>query len=336
VSRGNLDCSGAIPIEVGQTIWATIVGGPTNVDQYPVCVDWLEDGGEVVFELTMPGPTDDDIGISLWYRIDLCDLDWFLLGSCDEADCIEYDDYGWPVDEIPPGTYYIVVDGYEGDECEFVLSVYWNEETESCSPLTSVCQMWDFNASDEGFVHRLCGVPVTTWEWGAAPLTIPETACGDVEVSNVLCTGLSGTYPSEAGDAAYVGPVTLETGCTCLELCHYYDTEEYYDGGMVGLSTDDGVTWELLTPARGYDSIGDWDSSCIGPFPCFNGQDHEEFLLDSFDLTPWVGETIWIGFFFGADGSSEEQGWYILSAAIGSSESPVEDATWGTIKALYR
>jgi len=335
LNRGDLDCSGAMPIEVGQTIWTDNFDAPKNVDGYPVCVDWEEPGGEVVFELIIDEPC-SDIGISLWYIPVEYDLDWFLLGSCDEDDCIEYDDYGWFVDCLDPGTYYIVVDDYEDDECEFVLSVYRNEPATACSPLTSVCHTWDFNVSDEGFVHEECGIPVSAWEWGAAPEAIPDTACGGTEVNNVLCTGLAGTYPSDGGDAAWVGPVTLGPDCNCLEICHFYNTEKYYDGGMVGLTSDDAETWSLLTPARGYDYIGEWDNTCIAPFPCFTGEEATEFRTDSFDLTPWIGETISIGFFFGADGSTEELGWYILWAKIGSSSTPVENASWGAIKALYR
>jgi len=336
LTRGNLDCSGAVPIAIGQTIWSSNVGGPTNVDGYPACgIPWSEEGGEAVFELTIDEPC-SDIGISLWYRPDLCDLDWFLLGSCDEGDCVEYDDYSWPVSCLDPGTYYLVVDGSDGDECEFVLAVYWNEAVEECSPLTTICKKWDFNTSDEEFVHEECGIQLNAWDWGAAPEAVPDTACGGTEVTNVLCTGLAGVYPSSAADAAWVGPTLLGEDCNCLEVCHFYVMEDGYDGGMVGITTDGGTTWSLLTPAYGYDAFGDWDNSCIGPFPCFTGEDATEFRTDSFDLTPWIGETVSIGFFFGSDSSVEELGWYILWAAIGNSDNPVENTSWGAIKALYR
>jgi hypothetical protein len=335
LDRGDLDCSGAIPISVGQTVQGTNVGAPSNVDGYPVCISWPETGGEVVYELTVDEPC-SDIGISLWYRPDLCDLDWFLLNSCEEDSCVEYDDYGWYVECLDPGTYYIVVDGYQGDECDFLLSVYRNESEAECTPLNSICHMWDFNVSDESFQHAECGIPLYAWDWGARPTGVPATACGGTEVVNVLTTGLSGSYPDEAGDAAWVGPVLLDEGCNCLEICHFYLMEEYYDGGMVGITIDGGATWSLLTPARGYDYIGDWDSSCIGPFPCFTGEDASEFRIDSFDLTPWIGETVSIGFFFGSDGSTQALGWSILWAAMGTSDVPVEHTSWGAIKAMYR
>ena len=337
LTRGNLDCSGAIPMVVGQTIWSSNVGAPTNVDGYPACgVGWSEEGGEVVFELTVDGPSCRDVGITLWYREDLCDLDWFLLGSCDEGDCVEYDDYSWTIDCLAPGTYYLVVDGYEGDECEFAVAVYHNESLPECSPLASICHLWDFNTSDEGFVHEECGIPVSAWEWGPAPPGVPETACGGTTVTNVLCTGLSGAYPNDAADAVFVGPTLVSESCACLAICHFYVIEDGWDGGMVGLTTDGGTTWNLLTPARGYDVIGDWDNTCIGPWPCFSGEDATEFVVDSFDLSPWIGSAVSIGFFFGSDSSVQEFGWYILWAAIGNSENPVERTSWGAIKGLYR
>ena len=145
-----------------------------------------EEGGEVVFELTVDGSSCRDIGISLWDRPDICDLDWFLLGSCDETsgDCIEYEDYSYAIDCIEPGTYYLVVDGYEGDDREFVISVYNNEPVPECSPLLSICHMWNFNVSDQGFVHDACGVSNSVWEWAAA-FDLPDTGCGGTPVVNV-------------------------------------------------------------------------------------------------------------------------------------------------------
>ncbi len=338
LKRGELDCSSAIPISVGETVYSTNVGAPSNADGYPECIAWNESGGEVVYELTIDGPTCQDIGIALWYRVDLdLDLDWFLLDSCDEnGQCVEFDDYSDIVDCLAPGTYYLIVDGYYGDESEYILCVYRNEPIAECSPLTSVCHEWNFNTSDEGFEHVQCGIPQYAWEWGPAPDGIPETACGGIQVNNVLCTGLEGEYVNNAGDAAVVGPVVLGEDCNCLELCHFYSLEDGVDQGMVGLTADVGVTWNLLTPARGYDDYGDWDNTCIGPYPAFQESGATEFRTDSFDLTPWIGETVFVGFFFGSNSSVSDLGWYILRAAIGTSGSPVESTSWGAIKAMYR
>ena len=177
---------------------------------------------------------------------------------------------------------------------------------------------------------------MSAWDWGPAPDGIPEMACGGTAVTNVLSTGLSGEYPHDAGEGVYVGPVSVTENCSCLELCHYYDIESEFDGGMVGVTADGGTTWSLITPARGYDLIGEWDNSCIGPWPCFSGEGYTEFMVDTFDLSPWIGSSVSIGFFFGSDSSFTADGWHILWAALGNDGSPVEHSSWGAIKGLYR
>lgn len=336
VTRGDLDCSGAIPIALGQTIRSSNVGAPTNVDGYPVCIGWDESGGEVVFELTLDGPASLDIGVSLWSgEYSECDLDWFFLGSCDESDCIEYDDYGWPIYNLAPGTYYIVVDGADGDECEFMITVYHIEPVPECGPLDSVCHLWDFNVSPEGFGRAPCASGVVAWSWGPPPFGVPDMACGN-PVTNVLGAGIGGGYPNNAGEVAGIGPVMITEDCYCFELCHWYEIETGYDGGMVVVTTDNGLTWDFVSPARGYDLIGEWDNDCIGPFPCFSSEVVFDFIVDYFDLSPWIGSEVIIGFVFGSDSSVRETGWHIARAALGGHDSPVEHSSWGAIKGLYR
>jgi hypothetical protein len=49
----------------------------------------------------------------------------FILGSCDEVDCIAYNNSTATTGCVPAGTYYIVVDGYgsSGAFCDFTLAV---------------------------------------------------------------------------------------------------------------------------------------------------------------------------------------------------------------------
>jgi hypothetical protein len=49
------------------------------------------------------------------------------------------------------------------------------------------------------------------------------------------------------------------------------------------------------------------------------------------------GQNILVGFFFGADSSISYRGWAIKWLRIGGTDiSPVENSSWGSIKALYR
>jgi hypothetical protein len=70
----------------------------------------------------------------------------------------------------------------------------------------------------------------------------------------------------------------------------------------------------------------------------FTGHTHNTaFMLDCFDLRQYVGQPIWIGFFYGSDSSVQYPGWYIKWVKFGSDlPSSTEDRSWGSIKALYR
>jgi len=37
-----------------------------------------------------------------------------------------------------------------------------------------------------------------------------------------------------------------------LIFYHWYDIENYFDGGNVKISLDEGASWELITPEGGY------------------------------------------------------------------------------------
>lgn len=329
-TRPALDCSAAIPIGCDDSAQNSNVGAPSNVDYYS-CISWLEPGGEVVFELVLPGPGHTTVSASLSGMP--CDLDVFLLGSCDEGDCIGYGNTSFTVPTLPSGTYYIVVDGYEGDACEFTLGVTCTDVPSPCCPLLEECVAFDFNASDGGFWTIPCG-GTSVWEWGAAPS--PGVACDGVGVTNVLGTVLQGDYPNLAGEAAVLGPVSITADCTCLELCHMYTTEEPYDGGNVKVSADDGATWVLVIPAAQYDFATDDENACVPSEAVFTDELGSPWTSDCFDLSQYVDDELLIGFFFGSDESVTSPGWYIKWAKLGSDTTPVEHSSWGAIKGLYR
>jgi hypothetical protein len=333
----NLDCSSAIPVRIGDFVTGDNTGAPSDVDLYS-CTSWVESGGEVVFELTLDEPGARTVGISLVYDLDICDLDLFVLGSCDENDCMDYDTYSWFFDFPGPGTYYVVVDGYHGDECPFSLAIVDDTPPDDCCPLLSVCQEFDFNASDGGFSTLNCG-GASVWEWGPSTLD-PAVDCQDEGVTNVLGTVLNDVTPNYAGEAAVIGPVSITTECSCMELCHYYDIEKPYDGGSVKVSADGGSNWDLLVPASFYDDQDMFlslDTACLMGELAYSYAYHPlQFRTDCFDLSSYAGEDVLVGFFFGSDASDAEPGWYISSVRFGRSGTPVEHHSWGAIKALYR
>jgi hypothetical protein len=319
---------------------------PNNVVNYG-CTSLNENGGEVVYELNLPAGMCYEVTVTM--TPSGCDLDLFFLGSCDESDCLYYS--GGTGTEtivtgcIESGTYYIVVDGYgstpPGAQCPFTINVECAEcecPVPPCCPFEYVKHLVDFNVWDGGFTVLPCN-GASVWQWG--PMTnpeVPEVACEDVPVTNILGTNIPGDYPVSSGEVAMIGPFGIDQYSTCLELCHYYDTENRFDGGNVKISTDAGATWTLLTPARLYDAVSYASCLCLPLEDAFTGHTHNTaFQQDCFDISDYVGTDIWIGFFFGSDSSVTYPGWYIKWVKIGSNNSsPVEDSSWGNIKALYR
>ncbi|MBD3349347.1 MAG: hypothetical protein GF400_09170 [Candidatus Eisenbacteria bacterium] len=344
-----LDCSNAIAINCGDVVTGNTYTNP-NVVEYYSCVGWQETGGEVVYELTLEGP--DCYIVTAALSNVTGDPDVFVLGSCDENDCIAYGNLTATTNCLEPGTYYIVVDGYYGNpDCDYTLTVDCEVcacPEEPCCPSVYVCDVVDFNVDDGGFYTEDCGgVGSCFWEWGqplfdpgSAYGPIPDLACDDVPVTNLLATDLDAFY-ANCGERAIIGPFDITASCWCMELCHYYDTEFSYDGGNVKVSADGGATWNIVHPARGYDDDAAYSGNpCVALEPIFSGHAIAQggaFVRDCFDLSNYVGQSILVAFDFGADGSIFYPGWYIKWVKIGSDEfSPVEDATWGGIKAMYR
>jgi hypothetical protein len=325
-----LDCSNATPVTCGDSFDDTNVGAPNNVQSYS-CVGWTESGGEVVYALNLVHTTNLTVSLSNMSA----DFDAFLLGSCDENDCLEYGDssFGYTLD---PGSYYIVVDGYSGATGTYTLTIDCEELLPPCCPFDDVCCWLDFNVEHCNLIFMPCG-GASVWEWGV-PVGIPQIGCDDVVITKVLGTVLADDYPPSSGEIAMVGPFMVTEECWCMELCHYYDTESGFDGGNVKISTDAGATWELITPARGYDRDAYTSPPCVSGEPVFSGhQFNTTFLRDCFDIRDYMGQNVWFGFFFGSDSSIQYPGWYIKWVKTGGGYSnPVEDTSWGAIKAMYR
>jgi len=341
-TRGLLNCTNAIPIQCGVPVTGTNAGLTSNVMLYSGCA-WNEGGGEVVYTLTLPGPNVWTFTATLTNVTN--DPDIFILSACDEATNIGSPLCGNTYQTAslkPAGTYYIVVDQYGSaptTPATWTLTVTCTEVLPPCCPFPETCYFLDFNESPNGWYSLACGSGPVPWGWGAPAGSVPTVACDGVPRTNVLITNLAGNYPVSKGEAAVVGPFQLYSGCRCLEICHYYYMETW-DGGNVRISTDNGATWTRIAPAGGYPGVvysGATSIQCLTPSePCFNGNS-TTFVRSCFDITPYEGQTVLVGFFFGADSSVSYRGWAIKWLKIGGIDiSPVEGKSWGAIKALYQ
>jgi hypothetical protein len=113
------------------------------------------------------------------------------------------------------------------------------------------------------------------------------------------------------------------TGSTLLTFAHRYETEGLWDGGVVEISTDNGVTWLDLGPQmtkNGYPSaFASNGSSNLAGRPGFTGNSNTQFGTNTWintevDLTIYDGEDVRIRFRYASDDNTNVggiAGWYI-------------------------
>ncbi len=81
---------------------------------------WVYDGPEMVHILNAHTTMDIHARLSLAAT----DLDVFILDAADPNACVAYNDYDHAIYAgAPPGTYYIVVDGFNGEEGSYTLEI---------------------------------------------------------------------------------------------------------------------------------------------------------------------------------------------------------------------
>ena len=124
-------CFCALPdltIECGDTVTGSTVGGTSGLYVYPQCISWDESGPEVIYTLVTEtdGPIRAEIsGLTV-------DLDIFILaddgGEACVDSCLAYGNWVAFLESAPAGTYHIAVDGYDGAEGAYTLSV-------DCAPI---------------------------------------------------------------------------------------------------------------------------------------------------------------------------------------------------------
>ncbi len=113
-----LYCTGYVSLTNGAAYSGTTVGGGRNVMDYG-CSSWNESGPEKVHRITFAGPMTLTVTLS---NLGANDLDVFLLTSCDDATCVAGGDDSLSYAIPAAGSYFIVVDGYEGAQGSYTLT----------------------------------------------------------------------------------------------------------------------------------------------------------------------------------------------------------------------
>lgn len=127
VNCGYLVCGDAVPLTCGEPYFGNNGDGHDNVSLYGCDGNVLNvenNGPERVhyFTLTEPG------AINIYLGNMTANLELFLLRSCDRGECIDYsqrpgNSYEVLSAYLQAGTYYIVVDGYNGAVSDYALTV---------------------------------------------------------------------------------------------------------------------------------------------------------------------------------------------------------------------
>ncbi|MEZ4655543.1 MAG: hypothetical protein R3E12_18640 [Candidatus Eisenbacteria bacterium] len=176
-----------------------------------------------------------------------------------------------------------------------------------------VAHDWNFSDGDQGFVAVDCdNGGVIPWEYGPTPLVAGAPG-------NVWGTVLDADYPNDSGGGLVSPPFVVGSDSYLLEVAHYFDTEAQYDGCNVSVGIWPNST--VITPLGGYTIPEISPSSafyawCVDGEPGWSGLSGG-WVVDCFDLSPFLGQQIQIEFDFGSDISVPGSGWYLSRVTVG-------------------
>ena len=151
-----LNCSTATSVSCGGRYQGDTSHAPSNITYYS-CKGWRESGPETVYVLTTE--TTGDIVATLDDLLE--DLDVFILSACDSMSCLAYGDNTAKYADAPPGTYYIVVDGYKGASGGFTLNVRCGKGLDCTKVISASCggsyQVNTTGANSNVTYYNCCG-----------------------------------------------------------------------------------------------------------------------------------------------------------------------------------
>ncbi len=163
-----------------------------------------------------------------------------------------------------------------------------------------------FNNCYVGEDFEVGGSPV--WELGR-PMTGPEMP---PSFPYCWCTVRDGDYPPAADAFLYMPRMDInDCGQPIFDWYHWFDIDSPADGGIVEITTNDGITWTQVTPEQGYPCPALSPGSALSGQPAYTGTSGG-WHYASVDLTPWVtyGE-VRLRFRFASNASGSAPGWFI-------------------------
>ena len=133
-------------------------------------------------------------------------------------------------------------------------------------------------------------------------------------------------------DRAIVQQVSVPQDNATLTFDTAYAIEEFWDFGFVQVSTDGGQTWTSLSNANTTDEVDPGAIPTVqNNLPGFTGTSGCElgtqtsgectsdpaWVPQTFDLTPYAGQDVLVGFRYVTDGSVDLPGWWVDNVEVG-------------------
>ncbi len=154
-------------------------------------------------------------------------------------------------------------------------------------------------------------------------LSNSQASSGTLSYRNALPGAL--TYASDSC-AAITTPALAITAGASLSYKARYDVEQYWDGVVVEISTNNGATWTDLPPSGGYPgSLRDTQGNGCG-YPntqgAFSGSSSNAFVSFNSNLAAFAGQNARIRWRFTSDGAAEELGYFLDDVQITNASTP--------------
>jgi len=173
-------------------------------------------------------------------------------------------------------------------------------------------------------------------ESGDANWTTTQDAPGSVVWQRTGTNPHSGSFSWFAADIGAIGdqvlmlsaPFVVPTGGATLSFQHQYDTEPLFDGGVVEISSDGGVSWNdlgphaITNPYNGTISTNFAFGSPIVGRPAYTGTS-VGYILSEFDLSPFADSSVRIRFRMATDVVVGGMGWWVDDVAIDNAKLPM-------------
>lgn len=203
-----------------------------------------------------------------------------------------------------------------------------NNVTLTQKSITVDVKSWNFESGDGNWTRGIISGGKNQWQYGNVSV-IPGFIGTHDSGKWVWGTNLGGNYDDSGGTASdyfLKSPIINLTNYENIEMSfwHYYDFEndvDFFDGGRVEVSIDNGMSWQPISPLLGYDGPIVSEANPLHEKYCFAGNS-TAWIEERFDLPPQFDgiQNFRIRFHFATNGQISDYGWYIDDIEITSTK----------------